>query len=374
MIACLCRPYVTLEGIVTVKIDKIDHIEFYVEDAAQTANELCAGYGFQIHGRGGPETALSGCRSILLRQHDITLLITSATAADHPAAAFVREHGDGPAVIAFAVPDARACFATAVQRGAKPVAPPAGRQVVWASVQGFGDVAHRFVSRPDADGGFAADWISETPAEGGAGPDAGDGLLRDIDHIAVCLPAGELAPAVQAYQDVFGFSETFRERIIVGEQAMDSIVVQSPSGVVTFTLLEPDVRLARGQITEFVEAHRGAGVQHIAFRTPSISDAIRDCTKRGVSFLATPSSYYDALPARLGPDLPLASLRELNILADRDKWGMMFQIFTRSTHSRHTFFYELIERQGALTFGSNNIKALYEAVERQLGSEQALQT
>ena len=40
------------------------------------------------------------------------------------------------------------------------------------------------------------------------------------------------------------------------------------------------------------------------------------------------------------------------MLADRDRWGQMFQIFARSTHERRTFFFELIERQGALTFGS----------------------
>jgi 4-hydroxymandelate synthase len=45
--------------------------------------------------------------------------------------------------------------------------------------------------------------------------------------------------------------------------------------------------------------------------------------------------------------------------------GQMFQIFARSTHERRTFFFELIERQGALTFGSKNIKALYEALEDQ---------
>jgi 4-hydroxymandelate synthase len=32
-------------------------------------------------------------------------------------------------------------------------------------------------------------------------------------------------------------------------------------------------------------------------------------------------------------------------------------------HSRRTLFFEVIERVGATTFGSGNIKALYEAVE-----------
>jgi 4-hydroxymandelate synthase len=57
-------------------------------------------------------------------------------------------------------------------------------------------------------------------------------------------------------------------------------------------------------------------------------------------------------------------LRDLNVLADRDAWGLMFQIFTQSVHPRRTLFFELIERRGALTFGSRNIRALYEAVQR----------
>jgi 4-hydroxymandelate synthase len=35
-------------------------------------------------------------------------------------------------------------------------------------------------------------------------------------------------------------------------------------------------------------------------------------------------------------------------------------------HIRRTLFMEIIERRGALTFGSSNIKALYEAKEREL--------
>jgi 4-hydroxymandelate synthase len=58
-------------------------------------------------------------------------------------------------------------------------------------------------------------------------------------------------------------------------------------------------------------------------------------------------------------------LRELNLLVDQDHGGQLFQIFTRSTHPRGTLFLELIERRGAGTFGSANIKALYEAVERE---------
>ncbi len=40
-------------------------------------------------------------------------------------------------------------------------------------------------------------------------------------------------------------------------------------------------------------------------------------------------------------------------------------------HVRRTLFLEIIERRGAMTFGSGNIKALYEAKERELAADGA---
>jgi 4-hydroxymandelate synthase len=355
-------------------IDEIDHLEFYVEDLEGWATELCEIFGFGIQGSGGPDTGLVGCRSLLLAQGEIRIVLTAALGRGHPAADYVRQHGDGLAVVAMAVDDVPGTFATAVTRGAVPLSPPAvaerdGARTTFAAVDGFGDVAHRFVARdaPEAPFGPGIDAVETL----GAPP--ADGMLQVVDHIAVCVPAGELARTVRRYQSVFGFAETFEERIIVGSQAMDSKVVQSPSGGVTFTILEPDTTREPGQIDEFVRSHGGAGVQHVAFRTGDIVTAVRDTGGRGMRFLSTPGSYYDALPARLGQlGVPLDALRELSILADRDPWGFMLQIFTRSSHPRRTFFWELIERRGARSFGSNNIKALYEAVERQQAAGRAL--
>lgn len=351
-----------------MEVGTIDHIEFYVESAERAAQELSDAFGFTIHGRGGPETGMPDVRSILLRQGEITILVTSALNPDHRAAEFVSQHGDGVAVIGLTVDDAHVAFAEAVEGGAIPIAPPVvlgkeGEQVTFASVAGFGDVEHRFTSRDK--GAEAMPFAPGTIDELDPAPSR-DGLLEAIDHIAVCVPAGQLEETVLRYQEVFGFDQTFEERIVVGAQAMDSKVVQSPSGKVTFTIIEPDVTRDPGQIDEFVRSHGGAGVQHLAFLTDDITVAVPTISDRGVSFLSTPSSYYDDLLSRLGPiGVDLERLRELNVLADRDHFGVMLQIFTRSSHPRRTLFYEVIDRRGALTFGSNNIKALYEAVERQ---------
>jgi len=170
--------------------------------------------------------------------------------------------------------------------------------------------------------------------------------------VAVCVPPGELDPTVAFHEQVFGFTVIFEEYIEIGEQGVMSKVVQSPSGGVTFTILQPDLSRQAGQIDDFLAWHDGAGVQHVAFLTKDIVHAVRAAAGRGVEFAETPSSYYDMLAARLGAtDIPVEDLRPLGILVDRDHWGQMYQIFAKSTHIRRTYFLELIDRHGARTFG-----------------------
>jgi 4-hydroxymandelate synthase len=345
-----------------MNVTTVDHVEFYVSDAKQTGQFLCTAFGFQVLGQGGPETGLPGQRSLLLGHGDTRLLVTSALSPDHPVAAYVERHGDGVACVALATDDAAGGFAAALRAGALPVAEPRTWQrddatVVTATVSGPGAVTHRLIQRQGE--AFLPGGIDPVT------PDPSDGLLELIDHIALCVAAGDLEPTVQFYQRVFGFKEIFEERIEVGDQAMDSKVVQSDSRAVTFTIVAPDATTRAGQLDDFLGANAGAGVQHLALSTHDIATAVRTFGERGVRFLTTPDSYYDGIEQRLGDvGLPIDALRAGNILVDRDHWGEMFQIFTESPFDRRTFFFELIERHGALTFGTNNIRALYEAKER----------
>jgi 4-hydroxymandelate synthase len=345
-----------------------DHIELFVGDARAAAAQLCATYGFHVLAHGGPETGLAGQRSVLLGQRDIRVLLTSGLSSGHRASQYVARHGDGVAVVGFGCTDAAAAFAAAVEGGATPIEAPrtverGGARVVVAEVSGFGDVTHRLVQREPRGDLFLPGLLETAPTDGG-----GD-LLHGIDHAAVCLPAGELDATVAFYERAFGFDMIFQEYIEVGEQGMQSKVVQSPSGGVTFTLIQPDISRRAGQIDDFLAWHEGAGVQHIAFSTHDIVAAVRALGARGVQFAQTPGSYYDMLPARLGDvDVPVADLRPLGILVDRDHWGQMYQIFATSTHIRRTYFNELIDRHGARTFGTSNIPALYAAKERELAA------
>ncbi|MFD8544287.1 4-hydroxyphenylpyruvate dioxygenase [Streptomyces sp. NPDC059649] len=349
----------------------VSHVEFHVGDARQAAYYYRTAFGFHTVAEGGPETGLADRRSILLGQGDIRLLMTSDLTSDGPVARYVARHGDGVANIALRTGDAEGTFRRAVEHGAEVVAEPAeveyedGTVALSAAVRAFGDTVHTFVQYEDAGRQLPHPRLRAADADAGAQAAGGEARLHSLDHFAVCLPAGELARTVAFYEKGLGFDEAFEEFIEVGDQAMESKVVRSPSGAVTLTFLEPDVRRKPGQIDTFLDAHGGAGVQHLAFGTSDIAAAVPHIAGQGVEFLHTPATYYDAVEDRVGSlGGDLAVLRDLCVLADRDDWGLLYQIFTRSPHARGTFFLELIERRGAQTFGSGNIKGLYEAVER----------
>ncbi|KDN82327.1 4-hydroxyphenylpyruvate dioxygenase [Kitasatospora cheerisanensis] len=327
-----------------MSIQTITHVEYHCADAARTAGELQTGFGFR---RDAEQPAWKpGVQAVHLRQGTIQLRLKSSEFGDHPVARWVERHGEGVAVLALGCTDPRAALERAERHGAEVL------DRDGALIAGFGDTALRLVPLPD-----------DAPQP------AGGELLDALDHVAICVPAGQLAAAVLFCEAALGMHRIFGEYIAVGEQAMDSSVVQSPSGDVTFTLIEPDTGRRAGQIDTFLADHGGAGVQHLALRTEDIATAVRTARSRGVEFLATPGAYYDGLAERLGDTaIPVETLRELDVLVDQDHGGQLFQIFARSTHPRRTFFLELIERQGAGTFGTANIKALYEAVERQRAS------
>lgn len=327
----------------------IEYIELYTNSQKSVIEFFVSSLGFTAVARSDePDRS-----STLLRQDGTQLVITSGPAT----AQFLGEHGDGIADIAFGCDDVPATRDAAVAAGA--------RRAGDCVVSGFGDVRHTLVPAAGASPpGYPAgrEWAE---VQGTAAPPEA-GRVRRADHVAVCLEAGTLHQVARFYTDGFGLDRYSSEYVEVGEQAMDSVVLRSASGGITFTMLEPDTSKRAGQINGFLERNHGAGVQHVAFLVDDIVAAVRAYRDRGIEFLATPGSYYDLLCERLdGVAWSIGDLRDTNVLADRDEWGYLLQIFTRSPYERDTLFYELIERKGARGFGSANIRALYEAVERE---------
>jgi len=345
----------------------LDYVEFYVGDLDASIAFWAGHYGCAVVG--AAEDRAGGFRSVAVRNGQISLVLTEGTSPCHPASEFVAAHGDGVADIALRTADVRASFAAAVARGARPVREPTTHggacPAATAAVSAFGDVVHTLVQRDAGDRGGLPSGFQAVPARAQGGDPPGSGFgLTGIDHLAVCLPAGGLDATAGYYQRVLGFRQSFEERIEVGPRAMDTKVVQSAGGV-TLTLIAPDLGASTGQVDDFLTSHGGPGVQHIAFSCDDAVRSVRALSARGVVFLETPGSYYDLLSTRLTPARhAVAELRALGLLVDQDHAGHLYQIFTRSVHRRRTLFFEVIERDGAQSFGTANIKALYEAVER----------
>jgi 4-hydroxymandelate synthase len=341
----------------------VDHLRLMCVDVDATVDQF-RGYGLGPYSRTERDER-TGAVSVGLGRAGIRLVLTQPGGTDDdPGTFYLDRHGDGVADIALATDDAVRDFAEAVRRGARPVTEPATVEgVTTAAIVGFGDVLHTFVQRRPTDDVRHLPGHRPIP---GHGPSDGSALAA-IDHLAVCLEPGQLRPTAEFYEEVLDFRIIFTEKIVVGAQAMDSLVVQSASGGVTLTLIEPDTSRQPGQIDTFLKNHGGAGVQHVAFTSTDIVAEVSRMRSAGVRFLDTPRAYYALLRARGQYSRhPLDRLEREHILVDQDHDGQLFQIFTRSTHPLGTLFFEVIERAGATTFGSGNIKALYEAVENDL--------
>ncbi len=188
-----------------------------------------------------------------------------------------------------------------------------------------------------------------------------------IDHIALCLPHGTSDELASRYEQVFGFT-----RLEIGDCAevgvdvagMRSIVVRSGQAA-TIVLTEPSVPNRGGQTQRFVDRHGGPGVQHVALAFRDLCAAVTERRDRGVEFLDAPPGYYrDARRRLAGAELPWERIEELQILVDADDRGLLMQVFARPLTDNGAFFFELIQRAGAVGFGANNVRALFEATER----------
>lgn len=355
-----------------LQLKGIDYVEFYVGNARQAAHFYRTAFGFKPIAYAGLETGVRDRTSYVLEQRNIRLVVTGTLDPDNAIADHVRLHGDGVKDIAFTVDDAARAFEETVKRGARPVLEPTvieGQkgQIIKATITAYGDTVHSFIQRDQYHGTFYPRFHAvKNPA-----PFTPTGLAA-VDHIVGNVELGRMDEWVDFYNQVLGFRQLqqFTDDDISTEySALMSKVVQNGTGRIKFPINEPAEGKKKSQIDEYLEFYRGPGAQHLALLTDDIIQTVRKLRDNGVEFLRTPNSYYDMLGERVGKiDEDMATLRDLNILVDRDDEGYLLQIFTRPLQDRPTVFFEIIQRKGARGFGAGNFKALFEAIER----EQAL--
>jgi len=354
-------------------INGTDYVEFYVGNAKQAAQYYAHLFGFNIEGYLGPETGHREKVSYLLEQNDIRFVLTSALGPDSPISEHVHRHGDGVKDIALWVDDAATSFEETTKRGAEPVQEPTVHedgdgQIVTATIATYGDTVHTFVERSDYDGFFFPgfeNWENEFWT-----PPTSTGL-QYVDHCVGNVYEGDMEKYVEYYAQTMGFYNMlhFTDQDISTEySALMSKVMANGDEKIKFPINEPAEGKKKSQIEEYLEFYRGPGVQHIALATNDIIDSVQELRRRGVEFLHVPDTYYDreVLTERVGSiNESIEDLEELGILVDRDPDGYLLQIFTKPVQDRPTVFFEIIQREGARSFGAGNFKALFKAIERE---------
>jgi 4-hydroxyphenylpyruvate dioxygenase len=352
-------------------LEGIDHVEFWVGNARQAAAYYRALWGFTPVAYSGLETKVRDRASYVMVQHDIRFVFTAPLTPDGEIAEHVRLHGDGVHDIAFRVADVDSAWRETTSRGAVSVLPPTefdggeDGTLRMASIRTYGETLHSFVDRSRYHGPFKPGYRkAKSP------PRAAGGLsLLEVDHCVGNVEHGEMDQFVDFYRDVMGFAQLihYDDKVIHTEySALMSKVMTNGNGRIKFPINEPATGKKKSQIQEYLDWYRSPGCQHIALRTDDIVGTVRGLRENGVEFLGLPHEYYATLADRVGDvGVPIDTLEELGIEADRDEEGYLLQIFTRPVQDRPTFFFEIIERHGSRGFGVGNFKALFEAIERE---------
>ena len=359
----------TTSTLQTAILTGVHHLEFYVGNARQASFYYQKAFGFRQVAYAGPETGVRDRASYVLAQGEVRLVLTTGLTPEHPASRFVQAHGDGVVDIALAVTDVARMHDLAVSRGANSLMAPAviedsrGR-VMMARISTYGETVHTFIQSSEFHGEFLPGFVSQP------GPLVEDSSgIRFIDHVVGNVDWNQMNTWRDFYSKVLDFHPFahFDDKDISTEfSALRSIVMASPDERIKFPINEPAEGRKQSQIEEYLRSNGGAGVQHLALATDDILATVRRLRANGVTFLATPASYYATLRERVG-DLQEAvdDLQELGILVDRDDRGYMLQIFTQPLEDRPTFFIEIIQRRGSESFGKGNFKALFQSIERE---------
>src|SRR5438093_9050640 len=141
-------------------LNGIDYVEFWVGNARQASAYYRALWGFTPVAYAGLETGIRDRTSYVMRQNDITLVLTAPLTPDGEVAEHVHRHGDGVHDIAFAVDDVRSAWRETTNRGAKSYIEYAeagsDEHGIFrrSAVHTYGEVIHSFIDRREFRGPF----------------------------------------------------------------------------------------------------------------------------------------------------------------------------------------------------------------------------
>jgi 4-hydroxyphenylpyruvate dioxygenase len=386
------------------------HIHFYVDDAI--AWRQWFHHRFAMHWI----QSIQGDRTQteVLQTAHIRIVLSSPRHPDSPVFSYLTHHPPGVADVAFQVSQIDVVVQQASLNAAvmlQPIQAHASTQQRWAILQGWGDLTHTlldseaqsgaktplshneptwdflplFNTRFQEQGQITYSSSRQTqpiPAQAIAPkqdcPSQPSGQLTHIDHAVLNVEFGDLSRAIAWYESVLGFQRQQQFLIQTPTSGLTSQVLIHPEGNAQFPINEPTSN--NSQIQEFLDIHRGAGIQHIAFHSHQIVQTVATLRQRGLTFLPVPTNYYDQLKYRHSIEkttVDWEAIAQQQVLVDWDEENspaMLLQIFTTPIFRQPTFFFEIIERQSyceksqclkAQGFGEGNFRALFEAIEQE---------
>jgi 4-hydroxyphenylpyruvate dioxygenase len=368
-------------------IRRLESVHYYVRDLERSRRFYTEKMDFaEIGGSSDELTRVGRQKSLAFMAGNAVVVCIEPRGESARAARWLRKHPDGVGTLNFEVEDADRAFALLEKRGGTPIdavrreRDARGNEIAFFSITTpFGDTTFRFVERHGYRELFPGFETWDTP-RGGQNRIGFVGF----DHTTSNFPT--LAPAILWLEHVMGFERywevEFHTVDVVPDQTsgsgLRSIVMWDPHSGVKVANNEPWRPFFRSsQINVFCEELRGAGVQHLALSVKDIIHCVRELRARGIEFMPTPGTYYDALPGRLSTmgvgsiDEDISVLRDLEILVDGDGPGRyLLQIFLKESSGLYheeaagPFFYEIIQRKGDHGFGAGNFRALFESIER----------
>lgn len=163
-----------------------------------------------------------------------------------------------------------------------------------------------------------------------------------IDHVNLAQPWQHFDEAVLFYTSALALEpQPFAEVASPTGLVRSQVMLTQDRGVRLVLNLAPLIQQEGTAGT----GHRPGYQEHIAFAVEDLVATARAARDRGLDFLQIPANYYEDLDARfaLDPEF-LATLRELNLLYDRDADGEFLHFYTATVGS---VFFEMVERRGA---------------------------
>ncbi len=373
-------------------IRRVESIHYYVRDLDRSRRFYCDLMDFAELGVSSPELSAAGKqKSVLFAAGDCRVICSAPVGEGGRAHRFLKKHPDGIGTIAYEVEDVEKTFRMLEERGGTPIDEvkwfddgKGGKLGTFSITTPFGDTTFRFVQRDRYAPLFPGFLPHETP-KGGKNVFE----IEQVDHITSNFQT--MKPALLWMEHVLGCQQYWNVQFHTEDvsktgkhgSGLRSTVMWEPHSGVKFANNEPWRPFFKtSQINVFNEDHRGDGVQHVALTVKDIQTAVRGMRARGVQFMPTPATYYQALPERLERigvkriDEDIATLQELEILVDGEKdHEYMLQIFLKDAAGLYSepaagpFFYEVIQRKGDRGFGAGNFRALFESIERQQRTE-----